>query len=168
MLLLPFGKISRIHGKKGELKIVPFSRRSDSLLKLKRLYIKKNLNEEPTEYIISKVRTQNNSSIIELRDIHTFEEAKRLKGSIVMVDKGDLPELHENEYYAYQLIGLKVITNEGFYIGRATNIIDRDPQHILVVENEGKEYLIPMVDTIIREINLDESIIISPLPGLLD
>ena len=168
MLLIPLGRISKVHGRRCEIKIVPFSRRSDSFLKVKRLYIKKSPHEEPTEYIVSKVRSQNSSSIIQLRDVHTFEEAKRLTGSIVMADKDDLPGLQENEYYAYQLIGLKVLTNEGSYIGRATNIIERDPQHILVVENEGREFLIPMVDTIVREINLGESIIIYPLPGLLD
>ena len=169
MLLLSFGKISKVHGKTGELKIVPFSKRSDNLLKLERLFIKKHLYEEPTEYKISKVRNQNNTSIIKLEDIGSIEAAEQLKGSIVMVDKTDLPELNDDEYYALQLIGLRVITNEGLYIGKITNVIDRAPQDILIVQNGGHEYLIPMIDTIISEINLEDSkVIICPLVGLID
>jgi len=48
-------------------------------------------------------------------------------------------------------------------------LIERASQSLLVVKDDGKEHLIPMIDTIIREINLGETrIVIFPLKGLLD
>ncbi|MBI4228828.1 MAG: 16S rRNA processing protein RimM, partial [Deltaproteobacteria bacterium] len=123
----------------------------------------------PVEFKITNFRIQNDTTIIRLEGINTIEEASELRGSIVMVDKYDLPDPKENEYYWFQLIGLKVITIEGEFIGRVKNLIDREPQTLLVVKNNKKEFLIPMIDTIVKGVKLEESVVIvRPIEGLFD
>ena len=86
-----------------------------------------------------------------------------------MVEASDLPETEENEYYWFQLIGLRVYTTEDKYVGKVENLIERASQSLLVVKKDRKERLIPMINTIVREINLEDSrIVIFPLKGLLD
>ncbi|HSE83539.1 MAG TPA: ribosome maturation factor RimM, partial [Thermodesulfobacteriota bacterium] len=78
-------------------------------------------------------------------------------------------ETDENEYYWFQLIGLNVYTTDGGYVGKVVNLIDREPQSLLIVKDREREYLVPMIDTIIKQINLENSqIVISPIEGLLD
>jgi 16S rRNA processing protein RimM len=167
--LLPLGKISKPHGLNGEVRIFLYSGNLDSINKLNSLFICKKEDERPVELKISHLRIHNNTTIIAIEGINTVEEASGLRGSIVLADKCDLPETKEDEYYWFQLIGLNVVTVEGNFIGTVKNLIDREPQSLLVVENDKKEFLIPMVDTIVREVKLDESeVIIVPIEGLFD
>jgi 16S rRNA processing protein RimM len=167
--LLPLGKISKPHGLNGEVRVFLYSGNVDSITRLNRLFIYKKEDEKPVELKISKLRIQNKTTIIGFEGIKTIEEASELRGSIVMVNKCDLPEPKEDEYYWFQLIGLNVVTKEGNFIGTVKNLIDREPQALLVVENDEKEFLIPLVDTIIEGIKLEESeVIITPIEGLFD
>jgi 16S rRNA processing protein RimM len=86
-----------------------------------------------------------------------------------MVDTSDLLEPEEGEYYWFQLIGLEVYTTDGLYVGRVESLMDRIPQSLLVVKKGKKESLIPMVDSIVKEISLKDSrIVVSPIKGLTD
>jgi 16S rRNA processing protein RimM len=167
--LLPLGRISKPHGLNGEVRVFLYSGNLDSITKVNRLFIYQKEHEKPVEFKITNLKIQNNTTIIGLEGINTIEEASELRGSIVMVDKCDLPEPKEDEYYWFQLIGLNVVTIEGKFIGTVKNLIDRVPQTLLVVENNEKEFLIPMVDTIVQGVKLEESeVIITPIEGLFD
>ena len=167
--LLPLGKISKPHGLNGAVRVFIYSGNLDSITKLDRLYIYKKEHNKPVELKISNLRIQNKTTIIGLEGINTIEEASKLRGSIVMVDKRDLPEPKEDEYYWFQLIGLNVVTIEGNFIGTVRDLVERKPQSLLVVENDKKEFLIPMVDRIIQGVKLEESeVIITPIEGLFD
>jgi 16S rRNA processing protein RimM len=167
--LLPLGRISKPHGLNGEVRVFLYSGNLDSITELNRLFIYKKEHEKPVEFNIANLRIQNNTTIIGLEGINTIEEAAELRGSIVMVDKCDLPEPKEDEYYWFQLIGLDVVTIDGKFVGTVKNLIDREPQALLVVENNNKEFLIPMVDTIVQGVELEESeVIITPIEGLFD
>lgn len=167
--LLPVGRVSKPHGLNGEVSVFLYSGNTDSISELERLFFCKEEHENPLEFQISTRRFRNNKTIIGLEGIDTIEDALELRGSIVMVHKRDLPEPNEDEYYWFQLIGLDVVSVDGEFIGKVSNLIDREPQSLLVVVNDEKEFLVPMVDTIVEEVKLGESkVIIRPIKGLLD
>jgi 16S rRNA processing protein RimM len=167
--LIPFGRVSKTHGLSGEVRILPFSRSLENLSRLERVFIKTKRKEKPHEYKIIRRRLEEHSAIVELEGINSVDAAEDLRGCIVMVEPSQLSETDENEYYWFQLIGLGVYTTDGRYLGRVEDLIDRAPQSLLVVKEDRKERLIPMIETIVREINLEDSrIIIFPMKGLLD
>ncbi len=169
MGLIPFGKISKAHGLSGELRIHPFSRRLENLSRLERIFIQKEGEQEPQEFKIIRMRLEKESAIVGLEGIKSIDDAEKLRGCSVMVDTSDLADTEEDEYYWFQLVGLAVYTTEGEYVGRVENLIDRTSQSLLVVRGGEKEFLIPMIDIVLKEINLKDSrIIVSPLSGLLD
>jgi 16S rRNA processing protein RimM len=169
MGLIPFGKISKPHGLSGELRIHPFSRQLENLSRLERIFIQKVGKEKPQEFTIIQRRLDKKSAIVELEGVKSVDDAEKLRGCSVMVDISDLADTEEGEYYWFQLIGLKVYTTEGGYLGLVENLIDRTSQSLLVVKEGEKEFLIPMIDTVVKEINLKDSrIVVSPLSGLLD
>jgi 16S rRNA processing protein RimM len=166
---VPFGKVLKVHGLSGEVKILPFSREFDSLSGLERLFIQKRRDQSPCEFKIIRRGFQKNYAIVELQGVKSVADAEELRGCTVMVDTSDLLELEEDEYYWYQLIGLGVYTTQGIYLGRVENLMDRVHQSLLIIKKGQKEFLIPMVDSIIKEINLEDSrILVSPIKGLLD
>ncbi|MGH7807838.1 MAG: ribosome maturation factor RimM [Thermodesulfobacteriota bacterium] len=169
MGLLLFGKVLTAHGLSGEVKILPFSREFGNLFGLKRVFIQKKGEQLPCEFKIMERVFQRNCAILKLQGINSAEYAEELKGCTVMVDTSELLELEEDEYYWYQLIGLGVYTTQGTYVGRVENLIDRVQQSLLVIKKGEKEFLVPMVDSIVEEISLENSrIIICPIEGLLD
>jgi 16S rRNA processing protein RimM len=169
MGLIPFGRISKAHGLSGELRIHPFSRQLENLSRLERIFIQKVGKEKPQEFAIIQRRLHKKSAIVELEGVKSVDDAEKLRGCSVMVDTSDLADTEEGEYYWFQLIGLKVYTTEGGYLGLVENLIDRTSQSLLVVKEGEKEFLIPMIDTVVKEINLKDSrIVVSPLSGLLD
>jgi len=169
MGLISFGKISKVHGLSGEVKLFPFSRQLDNISTLERIFIIKTPGSSPTELLITKRRIHKNSAVLKINDIDSIEEAEKLVGSIVHVEDADLIKLEEDEYYWFDLIGLKVYTDKGEYVGTVESLIDRSLQSLLVVKNEEREHLIPLTEPIVQKVNLDESkIIINPVEGLLD
>ncbi len=65
---------------------------------------------------------------------------------------------------------LDVVTKDGVEVGRITEISHLPSQDLFVVERpDGSEVLIPFVEEIVTEIDLEEQkAVIDPPPGLID
>ncbi|MFW6334114.1 MAG: PRC-barrel domain-containing protein, partial [Desulfosalsimonas sp.] len=62
------------------------------------------------------------------------------------------------------LIGLDVYeTSEGF-IGRVTSMIETGANDVLVVRNDKAERLVPVIEPVVRQIDLREARILVDLP----
>ena len=169
MGLISFGKISKVHGLSGEVRFIPFSRQLDNISTLKRIFLIKTPKSPPVVLNISKSRIQKNAAILKIKDVDSIEEAQKLVGSIVHVEASDLNDLEDDEYYWFELVGLKVYTDSGEYVGIVDNLMDRSLQSLLVVKNEDKEHLIPLTEPIVQKVDLDHSrIIIKPIEGLIE
>nr|BFD82443.1 ribosome maturation factor RimM [Streptomyces sp. Xyl84] len=99
----------------------------------------------------------------------TAAEALRNTLLIADVDPDELPE-EEDEYYDHQLIDLDVVTEDGTEVGRITEISHLPSQDLFIVERaDGSEVMIPFVQEIVTEIDLEEQrAVIAPPPGLID
>ncbi|MGW0536153.1 ribosome maturation factor RimM [Streptomyces sp. NPDC003032] len=99
----------------------------------------------------------------------TGAEALRNTLLIAEVDPEQLPE-DPDEYYDHQLMDLDVVTKDGVEVGRITEISHLPSQDLFIVERpDGEEVMIPFVEEIVTEIDLEEQrAIIDPPPGLID
>ncbi|MFD5661315.1 ribosome maturation factor RimM [Streptomyces hirsutus] len=99
----------------------------------------------------------------------TGAEALRNTLLIAEIDPDEQPE-DEGEYYDHQLIDLDVVTRDGQQVGRITEIAHLPTQDLFVVERpDGSEVLVPFVEQIVTEIDLEEQrAVIDPPPGLID
>ena len=168
MGLINYGKITRPHGLKGEVILIPFSRRPDSLPGINYIYIDREDSEEPEMLTVSGCRLHKGTAIIKLEGVDSIDDAEELRGAEVLVDTDDLGGLEEDEYYWFELIGLDVYAEDGSFIGKVEDLIDRAHQSVLVVRDGEAEALIPLAEPIIKEIDLENSkIVITPVEGLL-
>jgi 16S rRNA processing protein RimM len=168
MGLIAYGKITKSHGLYGGVRLLPFSRRFESLHSIQRIFIDRARGREPEGFYLKECRPEKDSAIIRLVGVETIDEAEKLIGRNVYIERSDLPELGEDEFYWFELIGLEIYTEDGRYVGKVESLIDRALQSLLVVKDGDKESLIPLSEPIIKEIKLKESkIIISPIDGLL-
>ncbi|MER7035376.1 ribosome maturation factor RimM, partial [Streptomyces albidoflavus] len=99
----------------------------------------------------------------------TAAEALRNTLLIAEVDPAELPEDPE-EFYDHQLIDLDVVLADGTEIGRITEISHLPSQDLFIVERpDGSEVMIPFVEEIVAEIDLEEQrAVVTPPPGLID
>ncbi|MGW0856002.1 ribosome maturation factor RimM [Streptomyces sp. NPDC002690] len=99
----------------------------------------------------------------------TGAEALRNTLLIADVDPDELPEDPE-EFYDHQLMDLDVVLADGTEIGRITEITHLPSQDLFIVERpDGSEVMIPFVEEIVTEIDLEEQrAVIDPPPGLID
>lgn len=99
----------------------------------------------------------------------TAAETLRNTLLIAEVDPEATPEDPE-EFYDHQLMDLDVVLADGTGIGRITEITHLPSQDLFIVKRpDGSEVMIPFVEEIVTEIDLEEQrAVITPPPGLID
>lgn len=161
------GKVAKPHGLRGEVKLHTYSDQPETVLQYSQVVLVDNSGHLSAGLKIEKGRLQGKIAVIKLQSIDDRNSAEAIQGHGILLDKKDLPAVEEDEYYWYQLYDLPVYTNTGDKLGMVSNIFSNGAQDIMVVKDGAQEYLIPLLDTIIKEHNKEE-IIIEPPPGLLD
>ena len=80
-----------------------------------------------------------------------------------------MPKLNKDEYYLNDLVGYKLIDKSNINYGVVNKVLILPANNVLSVTMEKKEYLIPLIDDVIIEINQEEEkIIIDPIEGLFN
>ena len=148
MEFLEVGKIINTHGLRGDVKIVTWTDYPEDFEEIDKVYIKRKTGDEVLT--ISNVKYQKNNIIVKFKEIADINEAEKYKNLVVWADRDDLPELPEGVYYVKDLIGMEVYA-EGDLLGTLTDVINAPANDVYVVVNsDGKEYLIPSVPVFIK------------------
>jgi 16S rRNA processing protein RimM len=74
------------------------------------------------------------------------------RGEAIELDRADLPEPGEGEYYAFQLVGLEVEEVGGRRLGRVTEVSSGTANHVLELDTG---LLLPLVDACVQEVDLE-------------
>jgi len=112
---------------------------------------------------------QNDRVILKLADYDDVEAAKELVGFEFAVPESERVPLPADHYYDWELEGCTVkVGSES--IGTVKSVMKTSGTEILVVANEsGHERLIPLVDSIVVEVDtVGKTIVVDPPEGLLD
>ena len=161
------GKVLGTRGKSGEVKVKPLTDNPDRFRRLRTVYIDTGVNRLLSVDVI-RVRKQGNIYFLTL--IHPSYENESLinHGALLKVPVKDVPPLKDGSYYFFQIEGLKVKTQGGRFLGTVTEILQTGSNDVFVVKGQ-KEYLIPFINDVVIDINLEaETITISLLEGLID
>ncbi|GER21950.1 ribosome maturation factor RimM [Zafaria cholistanensis] len=101
----------------------------------------------------------------EVRDRNT---AETLRGAQLFVDAED-DEDDEDAWYEHELEGLDVRV-DGASVGKVTGLRTHAAQDLLIVEAaDGAEVLVPFVEEIVPEVDLEGGfVVVTPPPGLFE
>ena len=142
------GRVTRTHGLKGELKFFPTDRGEIVIKPGQRIQFQENQSK------VESVRGVKSPFIVKFDGINSIEAAKNLAGQEVLVAREDFEILPEGEYYRFEIEGLKAYDNTGRYYGVVEEVIATGSNDVYVVRDEGKEWLIPMIDSVVKTIDL--------------
>jgi 16S rRNA processing protein RimM len=111
-----------------------------------------------------------NRIILKFAGYDSVDSAKALVGYELAVPADERIKLPAGQFYEWELAGCRVETIAGETIGHVRNIMRTGGVEILVVANDaGKEFLIPMARNICVEIDVEKKLIrIDPPEGLLE
>ncbi|HSE34339.1 MAG TPA: ribosome maturation factor RimM [Pyrinomonadaceae bacterium] len=114
---------------------------------------------------------QKDRVVLKFDGIDTIESARELIDHNLAVPESESVSLPENHYYDWELEGCDVRTTTKESLGRVKAVMRTGGVEILVVAKEDKtrDYLLPLAESIVVEINPEEKyIVVDPPEGLLD
>lgn len=161
------GSVSKAHGMKGEVKIYAYSEQPENISNYQKVFLIDRNGKISPQLKIEKSRPQGKMAITFLETINNRDRAEQIEGMGVLLLKEDLPDVAQDEYYWYQLIGKEVVDPTGNVLGHVKELFSNGAQDILVISTDDNDMLIPLVEDIVLGTS-DEQIVIDPPPGLID
>lgn len=159
------GVVGRAHGIKGELRITLDHPASRSLLNAERLWLE--APGGPKEYPITHARAVSPGLLLSLGGVNDRDQAQALQGRAVYLREELLPPLEPGEVYLYQLEGLRAVSTSGEELGLVESTMETGANPVLIVRGQKGEYLLPLIDDVVRGIDLEAgTILIELLEGL--
>ena len=174
--LVALGEIVGTHGVRGLLRFHPYGSTSSLPPVGRPLYLtarpSPGTDPDPSEarpIVLTAARPHGNLVLLNLENVDDMDAAAALVGSALAVLETDLPATDPGEFYVYQLEGLDVVTSDGERLGTIDRSFSTGASEVLVVQGEGREYLIPMIADVVQSIDVAGGrVVIDPIPGLLD
>lgn len=118
-------------------------------------------------------RLHKNFNLLHFKGKDNINDVEKFKGFDLKVagTEREADELDENEFYYDDIIGLEVYTTDETYLGKVREITSLPSNDVWAIQrpNKGKDILIPYIEDIVLEIDLDDNrVVIDPMEGLID
>jgi len=166
--LILIGHVIRPHGIAGLLRIVSYAQSLETFLQAGSVFMDRGNNEFEERKVID-IRPHGSSFLLRLSGLNSIEQTEIFKAAKIFIRKDSLIKKDEDEFFYYELRGLNVYSITGQYIGVVKEIFPTGSNDVYVVEGQGKEFLIPAIHQVIKEINIAQKrMVISPIKGLLE
>ena len=102
--------------------------------------------------------------VLKLEGIDSVHDAETLRGELLFVPRERVPSLPEDQYYYFQLMDMEVYTSEGEHLGHISEIIETGSNDVYVVTGGDRELLVPALDDVIREVDVEARRMLVDLP----
>jgi 16S rRNA processing protein RimM len=121
-------------------------------------------------YEVLKAGRHKNQVLLWLEGVDTRSRAQELAGLKVLGDRRRFPRLPPGEFYWFEVLGLSVVNEaDGALLGHLDHIIPTPGHDVYVVRQGEREVLLPAVEEVIVDIDLEAGVIkVLPPLGLLE
>ena len=160
--LIIIGRVARAFGIRGQIRISPFTESFEAFGRSAVLVF------DESAYNVRSVSIHKGTVLAALEGVDTRDKAEKLTGCLVKTAEQNLPPKEQDEYYWFELIGMKVSTVDGRYLGEITQITPTGANDVLHVEGTLGEVLLPMIDAVVIEVDVEKhEMTVDPLEGLI-
>ncbi|SDF00309.1 MULTISPECIES: ribosome maturation factor RimM [unclassified Paenibacillus] len=155
------GKLVNTHGIRGEVKIIPTTDFPEERFAQKsELVLQQPNSNNSVSVTVERSRLHKNMYIIKFVQFDNINEVEKYKGWMLKVSEEQLDELDEDEYYYHEIIGCKVVTDEGEELGIIDEILSPGANDVWVVKPaKGKSILIPVIDDVVLTVDVQEKVV---------
>jgi 16S rRNA processing protein RimM len=160
------GRVVRPHGVRGDLMVQPLSEILDSVRPGARVFV----GGRAHPIALVSLRRHGRAYLMRLEGCGSRESAESFRGEEVRVRMEETAPLAPGRYYYWQIIGLRVVTEEGQPLGVVRQILETGANDVYIVgPDTGKDILLPAISSVIRKIDLDKGeMVVRLIPGLVE
>ena len=165
---LRVGVITSTHGVRGEVKVFPTTDDAKRFKKLKHVMIDTGKELKPME--IEQVKFFKNMVIVKFKGFDNINDIEIYKNKDILITREDAVPLGPDENFIVDLIGLKVMTDEGEELGTLKDVLQTGANDVYEVEMaDGRSLLLPAIKQCILNVDVENGMMqVHVLEGLLD
>jgi 16S rRNA processing protein RimM len=149
--------VRRPHGVRGELRCESLGGDAARFRPGMSLY-----GEDGTTYTVATARSAAEGDVLlALREIPDRNAADALRGVYLCVDRDAARRLGEDEWFEWELVGLRVEAADGAALGTVSDVEEYPEQSVLVVRDAGGvERRIPLVRAHVQTVDVNDGRIV--------
>ena len=164
---LQVGVITSTHGIKGEVKVFPTTDDPNRFRALKDVVLDTGKEQIPLE--IEGVKFFKQYVILKFKGIDNINDIEKYKGRDLWIPREEAQELDEDEYYIADLLGMKVLLEDGSEFGTLKNVMETGANDVYIVDSvEHGEVLLPAIKECILDVDIEtNTMTVHLMKGLL-
>ena len=149
------GKIVNTHGIRGDVRVMPTTDFvAERFAKGQDLYLQQ--AGEPLKLTVESARQQKGFILVKFVGYDNINDVQAFRDHELMVSGKDQQPLEDGQYYYHQIIGLSVKTVDGEELGTIKEILSPGANDVWVVQRDGKkDLLLPVIDDVVKDVDLD-------------
>jgi 16S rRNA processing protein RimM len=157
------GRVLRAWGIRGDVKIAPFTDRPEDFQQYRSVLV----GPLRKRYEVKSFRPYQGNWLLHLVGVESRSDAEALHGQEILIETVQRPR-QEGEFFAREVIGLKVRTIDGEELGEVVEILVTGANDVYVVKGDRGEVLLPARVEVIKGIDVEAGVMtVELLPGLL-
>ena len=149
------GKIVNTHGIRGDVRVMPTTDFvAERFAKGQDLYLQQAV--EPLKLTVESARQHKGFILVKFVGYDNINDVQAFRDHELMVSGKDQQPLEDGQYYYHQIIGLSVKTVDGEELGTIKEILSPGANDVWVVQRDGKkDLLLPVIDDVVKDVDLD-------------
>lgn len=149
------GKIVNTHGIRGDVRVMPTTDFvAERFAKGQDLYLQQ--AGEPLKLTVELARQHKGFILVKFVGYDNINDVQAFRDHELMVSGKDQQPLEDGQYYYHQIIGLSVKTVDGEELGTIKEILSPGANDVWVVQRDGKkDLLLPVIDDVVKDVDLD-------------
>lgn len=152
--LVQIGAVTKPHGIRGEVRVHLFNPDSDLLLDREQVWLCKD-GEAPRAITVLTARRHGKGLLLTFEGVADRSAAEALRGLEVGVPRDELPTPEEDEFYHFDLEGLRVVTADGEEVGEVVEVLTYPASDCLLVRGGGIDREVPVLRPYVENVDLE-------------
>ena len=149
---LMIGEILKPQGVRGEVKVKPYAANHDDFRLWKTLYLLEGETYTPVKAACSRVH--DGFAYLTLEGCSTMEDAEKLRGRQLYIDRAHANPLEEGEVYISDLIGCKAVDEAENVIGELTDVLQHGTVDTYVFKTPKGSLMAPALKAVFPEVDV--------------
>ena len=142
---LMIGEVLKPQGVRGEVKVKPYAADLEAFHDWKTLYLHDGASYQPIKASCSRV--------------HDMDDAEKLRGQKLYIDRAHALSLAEDEVYISDLIGCAAVDETGAALGKLTDVLQHGAVDVYVFQSDKGEWMAPALKAVFPAVDVQNRII---------
>ena len=104
---------------------------------------------------VEQARTHKARRLVKFKGVDTVEEAASLRASSVWLSREQIGPLESERWFVQDIIGIDVLTDEGELLGTLAEVMHTPANDVYVVRKDSQEILLPVIDEVVKVVDLE-------------